>query len=285
MVNRTLKICFLKADTLPYEAIKHHGEYEEVLQQLIKPLCNSSDVDVDLQISKYDVVERQYPKNIGTYDAVIISGSFADSSIDDKMWVLRLCGFLIMLHDEYPHIRQIGICFGMQVLARAFGPSKIVANPKGWEVGSTELKLTEVGKDLLNPDVTDKKDVLRLQQIHQDCVAAMPSQFELLASSERTPIQGLAKYYDDDTPRGFTNAPDVIPEGKFGHIRLQGHPEWSGSIILSLIKEYEREGIFSTEYANEVSEIAKKPTDALHIGRALMKILGINTKKDGEKAI
>ncbi|EIM24311.1 class I glutamine amidotransferase-like protein, partial [Wallemia mellicola CBS 633.66] len=240
-------ICFLKADTLPYEAIKHHGEYEEVLQQLIKPLCNSSDVDVDLQISKYDVVERQYPKNIGTYDAVIISGSFADSSIDDKMWVLRLCGFLIMLHDEHPHIRQIGICFGMQVLARAFGPSKIVANPKGWEVGSTELRLTEVGKDLLNPDVTDKKDVLRLQQIHQDCVAAMPSQFELLASSERTPIQGLAK--------------------------LQGHPEWSGSIILSLIKEYEREGIFSTEYANEVSEIAKKPTDALHIGRALMKIL------------
>lgn len=66
---------------------------------------------------------------------------------------------------------------------------------------------------------------------------------------------------------------------------MQGHPEWSGSIILSLIKEYEREGIFSTEYANEVSEIAKKPTDALHIGRALMKILGINTKKDDEKAI
>lgn len=84
MPQRTLKICFLKADTLPYEAIKHHGEYEEVLSQLIKPLCQSSSSDIDLQISKYDVIERQYPKDIHTYDAIIISGSFADSSIDDK---------------------------------------------------------------------------------------------------------------------------------------------------------------------------------------------------------
>ena len=109
--HRKLKICFLKADTLPYEAIKHHGEYEEVLHALIEPLCKSSDTEIDLEISKYDVIERQYPRDIHTYDAVIISGSFADSSVDDKLWVLRLCGFLIMLHDEYPHIRQIGICF------------------------------------------------------------------------------------------------------------------------------------------------------------------------------
>lgn len=113
----------------------------------------------------------------------------------------------------------------MQILARAFGPSKIIANTKGWEVGSTELKLTEGGKELLNPDEKDenRKDVIRLQQIHQDCVAEMPSQFELLASSEITRIQALAKYYDDGKARGFTNAPDVVPGGKHGQVQIIGY--------------------------------------------------------------
>ena len=109
----------------------------------------------------------------------------------------------------------------MQILARAFS-SKIQANKMGWEVGSTELKLTEGGKEILNPDSDNKKDVIRLQQIHQDCVSEMPDQFELLASSELTPIQALAKYYDDKKPRAFTNAPDVIPEGKFGQVQIIG---------------------------------------------------------------
>lgn len=110
----------------------------------------------------------------------------------------------------------------MQILARAFGPSKIISNPKGWEVGSTELKLTEGGKEILNPDDESKKDFIRLQQIHQDCVAEMPSQFELLASSDITPIQALAKYYDDGKARGFTNAPDVVPDGKHGQVQIIG---------------------------------------------------------------
>ena len=72
----------------------------------------------------------------------------------------------------------------MQILARAFGPSKIIPNPKGWEVGSTDLILTDEGKQLLNPSSTSKKDVIKLQQIHRDIVSDMPDQFALLASSE-----------------------------------------------------------------------------------------------------
>lgn len=47
---------------------------------------------------------------------------------------------------------------------------------------------------------------------------------------------------------------------------------------MSLIKEYEREGIFKPEYAAKVSEIAQQPTDAMHVGRSLMKMLGVDTK-------
>jgi GMP synthase-like glutamine amidotransferase len=37
-----------------------------------------------------------------------------------------------MPKDEYPKTRIVGICFGLQVIARAFGPSTIKENPKGW---------------------------------------------------------------------------------------------------------------------------------------------------------
>lgn len=37
-----------------------------------------------------------------------------------------------VVQDEYPKTRIIGICFGLQVIARAFGPSTIKENPKGW---------------------------------------------------------------------------------------------------------------------------------------------------------
>lgn len=43
-----------------------------------------------------------------------------------------LAGYLIGVSDNYSHIRIIGICFGLQVIARAFGPETIVENPKGW---------------------------------------------------------------------------------------------------------------------------------------------------------
>lgn len=34
--------------------------------------------------------------------------------------------------DDYPRIRLLGICFGLQVIARAFGPTVIKENTKGW---------------------------------------------------------------------------------------------------------------------------------------------------------
>lgn len=71
-------------------------------------------------------------KELEDIDAIVISGSFEDDAHTDTTWILRLAGFLIMVKDNYPRIRIIGICFGLQIIARAFGPAKIVKNEKGW---------------------------------------------------------------------------------------------------------------------------------------------------------
>lgn len=38
------------------------------------------------------------------------------------------------------------------------------------------------------------------QQIHADIVESCPEDFELLGSSELTPIQGICKLYDGEVP-------------------------------------------------------------------------------------
>jgi GMP synthase-like glutamine amidotransferase len=83
----------------------------------------------------FDVVhKREYPtdSDLENIDALVISGSFEDDADHDVTWILRLAGFLIKVHDDFPRIRILGICFGLQILARAFGPSPIVQNEKGW---------------------------------------------------------------------------------------------------------------------------------------------------------
>ncbi|KAJ9122523.1 hypothetical protein QFC22_001952 [Naganishia vaughanmartiniae] len=133
-------IAFLKCDKVPEEAKEAHGEYQDVLHNLFEPLI-PEDSNLELETLSYDVVHRrEYPKDdvLAKTDAIVVSGSFEDEAHADAMWILKLAGFLIKkihrVKDEFPKTRIIGICFGLQVIARAFGPSTIKENPKGWYV-------------------------------------------------------------------------------------------------------------------------------------------------------
>lgn len=45
----------------------------------------------------------------------------------------------------------LGICFGHQIIARALG-GQCVPNNGRWEVGTTEIELTEIGKEVFEED-------------------------------------------------------------------------------------------------------------------------------------
>jgi GMP synthase-like glutamine amidotransferase len=105
-----------------------------VLHNLFEPLIPK---EMKFKTHAYDVVhKRQYPSDadLENIDALVISGSFEDDADNDSTWILRLAGFLIRVADDMPRIRILGICFGLQIIARAFGPSPIVKNEKGWFV-------------------------------------------------------------------------------------------------------------------------------------------------------
>jgi hypothetical protein len=69
---------------------------------------------------------------------------------------------------SWPRIRIIGICFGLQILARAFGPAKITENDKGWSVSTFSFPLPYSSLALLA--ASDQEADQCLSTSHRFCV-------------------------------------------------------------------------------------------------------------------
>lgn len=101
--------------------------------------------------------------------------------------------------------------------------------------------LTEEGQKLVaTPE--NKEQKLRIQQVHSDHVTSVPDGFELLASSEKCPVQMLAKYYQEDDmkeglPPPFTHDTELppVPYSLVHILTTQGHPEWGPEVIDPLV--------------------------------------------------
>jgi len=278
----TLNIAFLVCDEPSKPVLDKHGGFNDLLHKLLEPLLKKEHPDLKLVVEGYDVVyKREYPsrKQLESVDCVCISGSFVEDAYADTAWMARLGGFMVYLHDEHPRIRQIGICFGHQVIARAWG-AKVEPNKLGWEIGSTELKLTHDGKSLLGTP-GKHEDVLRIQQVHSDHVTSVPEGFKLLASSEKVDIQSLVKYYDDKEGKreapAFTHDTKLPPKPySMMHIlTMQGHPEWGPEVIDPLVDEFLREGKIDEELAKTAKKYTKKDDNGEIFGRAMMRMLGV----------
>ncbi|EPQ25925.1 uncharacterized protein PFL1_06599 [Pseudozyma flocculosa PF-1] len=305
--QRSLTVAFMKCDEIHESAKEVHGGYEDVIHNLFEPILKertqASKIQdksrLELRTLVFDARKREYPSERQlrtTIDAVVISGSFQDGASEDTRWILRLAGFLIKLYDEFPRIRIIGICFGLQIIARAFGPNRIVMNPKGHEIGSTKLHLTELGKRILHPPHEvghegheggagrEARDHIMLQQVHGDIVEGeVPQDFELLAWSDQTPIQAIAHLYpaDAEIPKFLhttlaeeTEAGPPSPWNRVHVFGIQGHPEWDESIILPIIDAYEEKGTLTSQQADEARKRTRLEHDGRNVGRALLAVLG-----------
>ncbi|KAH9314237.1 hypothetical protein KI387_022864, partial [Taxus chinensis] len=183
--------------------LKKYGGYFSVFVGMLSDAEETWDL--------FRVVDGEFPgmEDVCKYDGFVVTGSRFDAHGND-VWILKLCHFLQALHAM--RIKVLGICFGHQVLCRAFG-GKIGRASTGWDIGLRKITIfKKMSAKYFDLEIPSKLSVFK---IHQDQVYKVPLGGEILASSDKTSIE-------------MFSLGDHI-------LGIQGHPEYTNDILLILI--------------------------------------------------
>ncbi|CAL5059951.1 unnamed protein product [Urochloa decumbens] len=170
----------------------------------------------------FRVIAGEFPaaEDLASYDGFVVSGSPHDAYADEP-WIRRLCALIRTLHAMEK--RVLGICFGHQVLCRALG-GRIGKARNGWDVGVKKVNFVQnlEGFRFLGGLGMELPSSASLIEVHQDEVWEIPAGATVLASSEKTRVEVFA-----------------VGELAMG---IQGHPEYTTDILLSLIDRLTNQG-------------------------------------------
>lgn len=134
--------------------------------------------------------QKDLPKSISEYTHVILSGS-RTSCMEESDWVEELIQFIKLLDKEGTPI--LGVCFGHQMIARAFHGKKAVRSSPTPEFGWVNIKKRAEPHPLL----IDLEDEFHSFQSHVEEVIELSQDFIISAQSERCAIQA---YYHKHKP-------------------------------------------------------------------------------------
>jgi GMP synthase-like glutamine amidotransferase len=140
----------------------------------------------------------------------------------------------------------VGICFGHQVMAQAFG-GKVIQSPNGWGVGEQTYQV------LRREPWMDDAAQIRLPGSHQDQVVEKPPAAEVIAACDFTPFGALA--YRDQAAISF-----------------QLHPEFEPDYAVALI-ENRRGRLFTDEQADRAIASYQTPDDRVRVGGWIRRFL------------
>ncbi|KAK3681491.1 hypothetical protein LTR37_020905 [Vermiconidia calcicola] len=249
MILPRLRIAILECDEPVGKTKEKYGTYgglfTELLQNGATKLADSNHgKKPELDISSWDIVNKdQYPK-LEDIDAVLLTGS-KFNSFDNDPWILRLVEYTRRLLKQ-DRVRLIGVCFGHQIIGRALDV-KVDRGDKGWEVSVTKVHLTAMGKELFG------LEELNIHQMHRDLVYEWPKGVEPLGHTDSCDVQGM-----------------YIKEHL---ITVQGHPEFNGDVVSELLQRRHDQGIFNDEMYNDGMSRVRKPHDGTAVGAAFLRFL------------
>lgn len=147
----------------------------------------------------YNVAAGEWPEWPEAHRAWIVTGS-AVGVYDDLPWIPRLIRFL---QDAKGRAKLIGICFGHQVMAEAFG-GRVAKSEKGWGIGLHAYAVHERAAWM------DDAASFAIPVSHQDQVIEQPPLSRVLAGSAFNRCGLLA--YEDQPAISFQCHPEFEPD-------------------------------------------------------------------------
>ncbi|NQE65068.1 type 1 glutamine amidotransferase [Caulobacter sp. RHG1] len=205
-----MKIGLLETGEPPGDLLEKYGSYSAMFEALLG----------DGHVYRvYDVQKGELPSDPAENDAYVVTGSAA-GVYDPLPWIEPLKSFL---RDAKGATPLVGVCFGHQIMAEAFG-GKVEKSDKGWGVGLQAYEVAE------HAPWMDGARHVSVPGSHQDQVVELAPGARVLAGSAFTPYGVLA--YDDAKA-----------------ISMQFHPEFTPAYAKALI-EARRGTRFTDEQAD-----------------------------------
>ena len=221
-----MTIGILETGAPPRSLRAEFGDYSTMFQRLIGP---------ERDYVALDVAAGRLPSPEAGCAAYIVTGSEA-GVYDDRPWIAPLAEFLRAVKGR---ARLVGVCFGHQMMAEAFG-GKAIKSPKGLAIG-----LHTYAMDAREPWM-DSAAPIAAAVSHQDQVVELPPSARVVGGSDFTPM-GVIAYGDQPA------------------ISMQCHPEFSPAYAQALLHTRWAETHLGERAAAAIAEL-ERPNDHARLG-------------------
>jgi GMP synthase-like glutamine amidotransferase len=191
-----MKLAILETGRPPGDLVRRFGDYPAMMTRMLGG---------EFEIDTFDVAAGEFPADPSDYEAYLVTGSPA-GVYDPLPWIEPLKQFLRDAGDR----KLVGICFGHQIMAEAFG-GHVEKSDKGRGIGLQHYEI-----DRVEPWM-DEMASIDVPASHQDQVVAQPPHTKVIASSPFTPFAALA----------WTDRPAIS---------VQFHPEFDPDYAKALIE-------------------------------------------------
>jgi GMP synthase-like glutamine amidotransferase len=231
-----MKIGILETGSPPEALRPRFGHYPAMFRHLLGE---------DQQWRTYDVAAGVLPERPDVEDAYVVTGSSA-GVYDGDPWIGQLLEFLRSARGQ---AKLVGICFGHQAMAQAFG-GKVIKSPRGWGVGLHTYRVLE------HEPWMDAAETIAAPASHEDQVVELPPGARIVAASAFSPF-GMLEYGS-------------------GAVSLQLHPEFDPAYAEALI-EARRGTRFEDDQADAAIASLHRPNDNARVGDWLKRFLAQQT--------